>query len=105
MLGRFQEALQQWRQLTREEPTRESYTQLGLSLSQLGQDAEAEDAFQRALSMGPPDPGLLYNLGVTRLRLKRLESAWALIRQAAKMGHGGAARLMRKARLSPPGRR
>ena len=105
MLGRFREALQQWRQLTREQPSRETYTQLGLSFSQLGRDAEAEDAFQRALSMGPRDAALLYNLGVTRLRLKQLESAWALIRQAAKMGHSGAAKLLRKARLSRQGNR
>ncbi len=101
-LSRFEESLKEWRRVSSAGlGGADAHLQQGLCLSHLGRDPEAEVAFERALRAGVDSPELIYNLGVTRLRLMKVEGAWALIRRAADRGYPPALDLLRKARLGP----
>ncbi len=88
----------EWQTLIKNEPSAQSYHQLGLCLSHLARHPEAERAFEKALSLGDDSPRLLYDLGVCRLRLRKKESAWPLINKAARAGYLPALQLLEQAR-------
>ncbi|MFQ5740144.1 MAG: tetratricopeptide repeat protein [Acidobacteriota bacterium] len=96
--SRFEEAAAEWGILLGRTQTPESYLQLGLCYSQLHRDAEAEVVFEKAMVLGDRSPQVVYNLGITRLRLMKQEEAWALIRRAALLGYQPARKLLQQAR-------
>lgn len=93
----YPEAAAEWEKLLDMDETPEAYFPLGLCYSRLNRIQEAEQVFQKALNLGQETPVLLYNLGIVRLRLKKLDAAWYLIHRAAKAGYGPARRLLRQA--------
>src|SRR5258708_25986672 len=63
--GRSEEAVRVFNALTLMHPTVALHWQnLGTVLRPTGRYAQALAAFERALQLAPPSPGLLYNLGV-----------------------------------------
>ncbi len=101
-LSRFQPSLDEWRRVAAGSDSADSHFQSGLCLSHLGRDAEAEVAFEKAMKRGLRSREILYNLGVTKLRLRKLPEAWALIRRSASLGYPPAADLARRARSARP---
>jgi tetratricopeptide (TPR) repeat protein len=95
-LGEYQESASQWERILPESNTPDTYYQLGLSYSHLGRFAEAEYAFDKAVQMGDQRPEVLYNLGLSRLRSKKLDEARDLIRRAAVGGYPPARELLPK---------
>jgi tetratricopeptide (TPR) repeat protein len=70
--GRHEEAVRVFNALTLMQPTVAAHWQnLGTVLRPTGQQAQSLAAFERALRLGPPTAGLLYNLGA--LQMDRLE--------------------------------
>ena len=88
----------EWQTLIKNQPCAQSFHQFGLCLSHLDRHPEAERAFEKALSLGDDTPQLLYNLGVCRLRLRKVETAWPLINKAAKAGYFPALNMVDQAR-------
>ena len=88
----------EWQTSIRNQPSAQSFHQLGLCLSHLARHPEAEQAFEKALSLGDNTPQLLYNLGVCRLLLRKVETAWPLINKAAKAGYFPAVNMVDQAR-------
>ncbi len=88
----------QWQILIKNQPSAQSFHQLGLCLSHLARHAEAEQAFEKALALGDATPQLLYNLGACRLRLRKVETAWPLINKAARAGYFPALQMVDQAR-------
>ena len=88
----------EWQTLINKQPSTQSFHQLGLCLSHLARHPEAERAFEKALSLGDHTPQLLYNLGVCRLRLRKVEMAWPLIKKAARAGYFPALHMVDQAR-------
>ncbi len=68
----------------------------GTVLFSLRSFPEAEYAFNRAVQLGDQRPEVLYNLGLSRLRSKKLEEARDLIRRAAVAGYPPARELLPK---------
>jgi tetratricopeptide (TPR) repeat protein len=95
-LGEYQESASQWERILPESKTSDTYYQLGLSYSHLGRFPEAEYAFDKAVQLGDQRPEVLYNLGLSRLRSKRLNEARDLIRRAAVGGYPPARELWPK---------
>ena len=52
---------------------------------QLGRDAEAESVLRQAIEASPKDAGLHHALGLTLVRLKRLDDALAELARAAEL--------------------
>ena len=94
----YREAAQEWERLLKSGKRAERYLQLGLCYSHLSRTAEAASAFSKALDLKPGNPAFLYNLGIARLRQKRTQEAWSLIRRSAASGYGPARRLLAQAR-------
>lgn len=70
--GRYDEAVRVFNALTLMQPTVAAHWEsLGAVLRTAGRPAQSLAAFERALRLGPPTPGLLYNLGV--LQMDRLD--------------------------------
>jgi tetratricopeptide (TPR) repeat protein len=70
--GRYEEAVRIFNALTLIQPTVAAHWQnLGTVLRPGGQQAQSLAAFERALRLGPPTAGLLYNLGA--LQMDRLD--------------------------------
>jgi tetratricopeptide (TPR) repeat protein len=66
--GRYEEAVRVFNALTLMQPTVAAHWQnLGTVLRPAGQPAQSLAAFERALRLGPPTAGLLYNLGALQL--------------------------------------
>ncbi len=86
-LGEYQESASQWERILPESKTPDTYYRLGLSYSHLGRFPEAEYAFDKAVQLGDQRPEVLYNLGLSRLRSKKLDEARDLIRRAAVGGY------------------
>ncbi len=59
-----------------------AYNLRGLIYASLGDDAMAEDSFQRALQLNPRDGELLHNIGWFRCERRRYDEADALFRRA-----------------------
>ncbi len=93
-LAQYQEAASQWEQILTHSKTSEAYYQLGLSYSHLDRFPEAEYAFGKAVELGDERPEVLYNLGVSRLRARKLAEARHLIRRAAIAGYPPARALL-----------
>ncbi|MDA2939062.1 tetratricopeptide repeat protein [Acidobacteria bacterium AH-259-A15] len=98
LLGKYREAAGQWELILTQAKTSEAYYQLGLCYSHLSRFPEAEYAFEKAIKLGDERPEVLYNLGVSRLRAKKLAGAWHLIRRSARAGYPPAQDLLRQAR-------
>ncbi len=74
--GRYEEAVRVFNALTLIQPTVAAHWQnLGTVLRPTGRQAQSLAAFDRALRLGPPTAGLLYNLGA--LQMDRLDYAAA----------------------------
>ncbi|MCH8016874.1 MAG: tetratricopeptide repeat protein, partial [Acidobacteria bacterium] len=86
-LGEYQESANQWERVLPESKTPDTYYRLGLTYSHLGRFPEAEYAFDKAVGLGDERPEVLYNLGLSRLRSKKLDEARDLIRRAAVAGY------------------
>lgn len=97
-LSRFEESLPEWRWIASRWPTSSNLLQLGLCYARLERYPEAEAVFEQALRFGDDSPELLYNLGVTRIRLMKLQDGWAQVRYAARQGHPAAQALLRRSR-------
>ncbi|HTD12307.1 MAG TPA: sulfotransferase [Steroidobacteraceae bacterium] len=70
--GRYEEAVRVFNALTLMQPTLAAHWQnLGTVLRPAGRPAQSLAAFERALRLGPPTAGLLYNLGA--LQMDRLD--------------------------------
>ena len=87
LLQKYDLSAAEWQTLIKNQPSSQSFHQLGLCLSHLARHPEAERAFEKARSLGDDTPQLLYNLGVCRLRLRKVETAWPLINKAARAGY------------------
>ncbi len=93
-LAQYEEAASQWELILTQSKTSEAYNQLGLSYSHLGRFPEAEYVFGKAVELGDERPEVLYNLGVSRLRAKKIAEARYLIRRAAMAGYPPARALL-----------
>lgn len=70
--GRFEAAIEVFERVLRDQPGSIQASQLcGLSLSALGRDEEAIARLAPTLDAAPPDPAVLYSLGLGYLRLGR----------------------------------
>ena len=87
LLGKYSEAATQWELILTHSKTAEAYYQLGLCYSHLDRFPEAEYLFAKALELGDERPEVLYNLGVSRMRMKKMAGVWDLIRRAAMAGY------------------
>jgi tetratricopeptide (TPR) repeat protein len=97
-LARFREASVEWEKLLKRQPSGQSWLQLGLCYAQLERNQEAEQVFHAALAGGENSGELLYNLGVTKLRLLKTNEGWDYVRQSSLKGYQPALDLMAKAR-------
>ena len=93
-LGEYQEAASQWELILTHSKTSEAYYQLGLCYSHLDRFPEAEYAFGKALELGDQRPEVLYQLGVSSLRAKKIAEARNLIRRSAMAGYPPARELL-----------
>jgi tetratricopeptide (TPR) repeat protein len=97
-LGRYSEALTEWEKVVDREPSGQSLLQLGLCYAQLDRNHEAEQALYSALAAGENSAELLYNLGVTKMRLLKTDEGWDYVRRSALKGYQPARDLIAKAR-------
>jgi serine/threonine protein kinase/Flp pilus assembly protein TadD len=67
--------------MTRLQPQRSHYTNLGLARSLLGRNAEAVEAYRKALELAPGHVTVMINLADTELALGHQDEARALYRQ------------------------
>lgn len=84
--GRYEEAARVFNALTLMQPTVAAHWQgLATVLRPIGRQAQSLAAFERALQLGPPTAGLLYNLGA--LQMDRLDygAAWLALRDAVAL--------------------
>ncbi|HSR49435.1 MAG TPA: tetratricopeptide repeat protein [Acidobacteriota bacterium] len=93
---RYAESLTEWERLVRSDSPSVVHFQMGMCYSHLSRLAEAEVAFTRAQKLGDHSPALLYNLGLTRFRLGRMQQGIALIRASARFGYGPAVSFNRR---------
>lgn len=88
-LDEVRQALSTWPQLV------EGHNLSGLIHAAMGENAKAEEAFQRALQIKPSDPDTLHNLGWFRCQQRQFAEADALFQQAlAQPQHVGALRTL-----------
>lgn len=77
-LGRYEKALACWQEAAGLDPEKgEVHHLMGVAYSALGQDAPAVQEYLQAIALQTPDPGVYYNLGLSLVRLNRLEEAVA----------------------------
>jgi Flp pilus assembly protein TadD len=82
--GRFEAAIEVFERILREQPRSIQASQLcGLALSALGRDEEAIARLAPTIDAAPPDPAVLYSLGLGYLRLGRAGFRAILERLAA----------------------
>ncbi|MFZ4984296.1 MAG: tetratricopeptide repeat protein [Blastocatellia bacterium] len=82
--GRFEAAIEVFERILREQPRSIQASQLcGLALSALGRDEEAIARLSPTIDAAPPDPAVLYSLGLGYLRLGRAGFRAILERLAA----------------------
>jgi Flp pilus assembly protein TadD len=67
-----------------------AYVNLADLYRRTGRDSDAEKVLQRAIAVVPGDPGIRHALGLTLVRLKRLDQAIGELRQAAEWAPGQA---------------
>lgn len=98
-LVKYEQAVGHWETVVRTESSAENLLRLGICYANLERTPEAERTLERALRRQPGSGEILYNLGVVRHRLKKVEPAWDAIRQAARAGYQPAWDLLAKAQL------
>ena len=82
--GRHEEAVRVFNALTLMQPTVARYWEkLGTALRPTRRYAQALASFERALHLGPPSMGLLYNLGGLQMERFDYEAAYLALRDAA----------------------
>ena len=84
--GRHEDAVRVFNILTIMQPQVARHWQnLGTVLRPIGCHAQALAAFERALELAPPNPGLLYNLGVLQMDRNDYDAAYLALRDGAAM--------------------
>jgi tetratricopeptide (TPR) repeat protein len=84
--GRYEEAMRVFNALTLIQPTVAAHWQnLGTVLRPIGRRAQSLAAFERALRLGPPTAGLLYNLGALQMDRLDYSAAHLALRDAAAL--------------------
>lgn len=84
--GRYEEAVRVFNALTLMQPAVAIHWQnLGTALRPTGRPAESLAAFERALRLGPPTAGLLYNLGALQMDRLDYQAAHLALRDAAAL--------------------
>jgi tetratricopeptide (TPR) repeat protein len=84
--GQHDEAVRVFESLTRLHPTVAGYwVNLGTALRLLQRQEEALTAFERALQLGAPSAGLLYNLGWLQMDRCDYQAAYIALRDAAAL--------------------
>jgi len=98
-LLKYRQAVVHWEAVVAHEKSSDNLLRLGICYANLERTPEAERVLEQALSLQPGSGEILYNLGVVRHRLKKVEPAWDAIRQAARAGYQPAWDLLAKAQL------
>src|SRR3954470_19678794 len=81
--GKFADAAEVWRQITKEDPTDAgAFASLGVDLSRQAKYSEAASAYKKALALNPTLPGIQLNLGLTDFKLGRFAAAIAPLKSA-----------------------
>jgi tetratricopeptide (TPR) repeat protein len=84
--GRYQEALVQLQEATRQRPDfSDGFYNLGVVLGKLGRTAEAEAQYREALRINPQNTRAFLNLGESLLRSGRTDEAESLFREGLKI--------------------
>lgn len=74
--GRLREAVEAWRDLTRQRPSvAEYWNNLANTLRDVGEFSAAADAYRRALELAPGDAGVLLNLGFLEMEAGKITVA------------------------------
>ncbi len=94
----YQGSAAEWERVLRKDNTPKTYFHLGLSYSQPARIQETEQVLQKAWNLGYQTPELLYNLGIVKLRRKKVDTAWYLIGRSAAAGHEPARLLLQERR-------
>lgn len=95
--NRFTEGAAEWERVLRHDRTAEAYLQLGICYANMDRNQEAERVLESARQFGDTSGLLLYNLGVTKIRLFKTDEGWNYVRQASLKGYEPARDLIAKA--------